>query len=84
MSTICYEIDKVSKAMLMEKFSPKYPEAKYDHITICMGGLEAQTPEPAEMVEVVEVTEVKKASDVEMISDQAKMIKDLFDGKIVE
>ena len=37
-----------------------------------------------EMVEVVEVTEVKKASDVEMISDQAKMIKDLFDGKIVE
>ena len=29
-------------------------------------------------------TEVKKASDVEMISDQAKMIKDLFDGKIVE
>ncbi len=53
MSTICYEIDKDSKAMLMEKFPPKYPEAKYDHITICMGGLGAQKPEPAEKIEVV-------------------------------
>ncbi len=57
MSTICYEIDKSSKAMLMEKFPPKYPEVKYDHITICMGGLEAQTPEPAEMVEVVGIAD---------------------------
>ncbi|MBQ8750601.1 MAG: hypothetical protein IJZ30_03065 [Alphaproteobacteria bacterium] len=57
MSTVCYEIDKDSKAMLMEKFPPKYPEVKYDHVTICMGGLEAQTPEPAEKVEVVGIAD---------------------------
>lgn len=57
MSTICYEIDKDSKAMLMEKFPPKYPEAKYDHITICMGGLGAPLPEPAEKVEVVGIAD---------------------------
>lgn len=57
MSTVCYEIDKDSKAMLMEKFPPKYPEAKYDHITICMGGLGAPLPEPAEKVEVVGIAD---------------------------
>ena len=57
MSTVCYEIDKDSKAMLMEKFPPKYPVAKYDHITICMGGIDAQTPEPAEKIEVVGIAD---------------------------
>lgn len=37
MSTICYELDKDAKAMLIEKFPPKYPEVRYDHVTICMG-----------------------------------------------
>lgn len=37
-----------------------------------------------EMVEVVEVTEVKPASKMDVLSDQARMVKDLFDGKIVE
>ena len=57
MSTVCYEIDKESKAMLMEKFPPKYPEAKYDHITVCMGGLNAVPPESAEKIEVVGVAD---------------------------
>ena len=37
-----------------------------------------------EMVEVVEVTEVKPASKMDVLSDQARMVKDLFDGKVVE
>lgn len=53
MSTICYELDKESKSMLMAKFPPKYPEVRYDHITIQMGGLGAKVPEPAQKVEVV-------------------------------
>ncbi len=57
MSTVCYEIDKESKAMLMEKFPPKYPEAKYDHITVCVGGLDAVPPEAAEKVEVVGIAD---------------------------
>ena len=57
MSTICYEIDKDSKAMLMEKFPPKYPKEKYDHITICIGGLGAPLPEPAEKIEVVGIAD---------------------------
>ncbi len=28
MSTVCYEIDKVSKAILMEKFPPKISRSK--------------------------------------------------------
>ena len=53
MSTICYELDKDAKALLIEKFPPKYPEVRYDHVTICMGKIDAQTPEPAEKVEIV-------------------------------
>ena len=53
MSTICYELDKESKSMLMTKFPPKYPEVRYDHITIQMGGLGAKVPDPAQKVEVV-------------------------------
>ena len=56
-SVVCYEIDKASKAMLMEKFPPKYPTAKYDHITVCMGGLGAHVPESAEKVEVVGIAD---------------------------
>jgi hypothetical protein len=41
----------------MEKFPPKYPEAKYDHITVCMGGINAVPPEPAERVEVVGIAD---------------------------
>lgn len=57
MSTICYELDKESKAMLMEKFPPKYPDVRYDHITIRMGGIDAQQPEAAENVEVVGIAD---------------------------
>lgn len=57
MSTVCYEIDKESKAMLMKMFPPKYPEEKYDHITVCMGGLYAIPPKPAKKVEVVGIAD---------------------------
>lgn len=57
MSTICYEIDKPSRNMLMHRFPPKYPEIRYDHITIEMGGLNAQIPAPAESVEVVGIAD---------------------------
>lgn len=57
MSTICYELDKESKAMLMAKFPPKYPDVRYDHVTIKMGGLGAKVPEPAQKVEVVGIAD---------------------------
>ncbi len=57
MSTICYELDIGSKKELMKKFPPKYPVAKYDHITIAMGGIGAKQPDPAETVEVVGVAD---------------------------
>lgn len=57
MSTVCYELDEASKDMLMEKFPPKYPDVKYDHITVCMGGLKAYAPEPAQKVEVVGIAD---------------------------
>ena len=57
MSTICYELSKESKAMLMAKFPPKYPEVRYDHVTIQMGGLGAKTPDPAQKVEVVGIAD---------------------------
>lgn len=37
-----------------------------------------------DMIEIVEVTETKPVKNTELLSDQAKMVKDLFDGKIVE
>lgn len=53
MSTICYELDAESKSKLMEMFPPKYPVAKYDHVTIAMGNIDSKQPEPAQSVEVV-------------------------------
>ena len=57
MSTICYELSKSSKAMLMAKFPPKYPDVRYDHVTIKMGGLGAKIPAAAEKVEVVGIAD---------------------------
>ena len=57
MSTICYELDKTSKEMLMTRFPPKYPAVRYDHVTIKMGGLGAKVPEPARKVEVVGIAD---------------------------
>jgi len=57
MSTVCYELSKESKAMLKAKFPPKYPDVRYDHVTIEMGGLGAHLPEPAQKVEVVGIAD---------------------------
>lgn len=57
MSTICYELDQESKMMLMAKFPPKYPDIRYDHVTISMGGLGAKIPKPAQKVEVVGIAD---------------------------
>ncbi len=57
MSTICYELEEESKKELLEKFPPKYPVFKYDHVTIEMGGIDAKLPESAHSVEVVGIAD---------------------------
>ena len=79
MSTVCYELDKESKAMLMEMFPPKYPEAKYDHVTICMGDINAIPPKPAQKVEVVGIADDGNGIEVLIVNINGTPLRN--DGK---
>ncbi len=57
MTVLCYRLDEKSKKELMEKFPPKYPAVRYDHVTIEMGHIHSPVPKPADKVEVVGIAD---------------------------
>ena len=75
--------DAEIKQVVVDSPKKEEPEVKEEKVVEVTTEAFKETGHP-EMVEVVEVVETKKVSDMSALSDQAKMVKDLFDGKVVE
>lgn len=75
--------DAEIKQLVVDSPKKEESEVKEEKVIEVTTEVFKETGNP-EMVEVVEVVETKKVSDLSALSDQAKMVKDLFDGKVVE
>lgn len=81
MSTICYELDKKSKLELMDKFPPKYPAVRYDHITVELGDMYAKPPKPVQSIYVIGLADDNNGMQAFVVAVDGSVIRPT-DGRI--
>lgn len=80
MSTIEYKISSEQKAELIKKFPPKYSKAFGDHITLKMGGIDAETPEAPDKIQIVGIVDDGNGLEAMIIKVNGELKRP--DGKI--